>query len=160
MIECKFTYNKDMLNKIRNNSIKRVNFITEVCMFIILLSSIVLFCVKEVQMGVIFLVLFGAIAIGLIVSNVTILKGNNVLLGQTVEVGFEGEHMTVKNSLGDSQLSSAKIDYSVIKQVKLIDGLVYFYVNKTSAIIVPKNSFVTEQDFQKAVALAGNNYVV
>ena len=159
MIKCKFDYNKALLDKITANSTKKANFIIEICAFVIFLSSIVLFCFKYYSLAISFLILSIVLAIALIVVNVVISKGNNTLLGQTVEIEFNQDDMLVKIWLRENELASAQIAYNIIKQVKVEEDLIYFYINSKNAVIAPKNSFSSKEDADKAIGLAGNNYV-
>ncbi|MBO5910350.1 MAG: YcxB family protein, partial [Clostridia bacterium] len=57
-------------------------------------------------------------------------------------------------------LYNATLEYNGIKKIVDKQGLIYLYFDKASAIVIPKSSFKTSEDYEKAMELAGNNYVV
>ena len=160
MIESSFEYTSGLINKINKISIKKYNAIVEIAMFIILLGAGILFITHNTIMGVIASVIFVILLISLILSNMSINRSNHVLIGQAVKVVFNDDEMSMLTTLGNKVLYKAKFEYAAVKSVKEYKDLVFIYFNKTSAVIVPKTSFRTSQDCQKAVELVSNNYTV
>ena len=160
MINCNFVYSKELLEQIARNSTRKVNRILEICLVLMLISIVVIFCAGEVTMGVIFSVMFVAFVISLIVTNISIRKSSNLLLNQRVELQFDKDFMYMKTYIGEDMLSNSKIDYSVIKKIKNIEGLMYLYISNNSAVIIPVTAFETQEQCKKAMDFAGNNYTM
>ncbi len=158
MIKCSFYYSRSLLNKINNNISKVANIVIEICLAIMLVSALVLFVTGNSVIGVVVLVAFVLVLGNMVISNKTIERSNRMLLNQRVNIDIKAEEMVVKNMLGDKQLSKITVEYKAIKSVKILEDLIYVYIGKVSAIIIPKNSFANQQDCAKAIDLFTNNY--
>lgn len=160
MINCKFSYNKELLNKIANNTSKKFRIIMEICLVIIAIAVVSMFVLEQIVLGVSFSVMFVAVTFSAIMNIRAINKSNSVLIGREMNITFGETEMEVKVSINNKEISSSKIAYNVIKDVRVVKDLVYYYINRSSAIIVPKQCFASEQDCTKSIELATNNYIV
>lgn len=160
MIESNFEYTENLINKINACVIKKYNLFTEIAMFIILLSCVVLFITHNVMLGIIFCIIFICLLVSLIISNKGIEKSNKILIGQQVKVVFNEHNIGMTTKLGNRILYNAKFEYNAIKKVDEKKDLMFIYFDKISAIIVPRTSFKTSEEYKKAVELAVNNYTI
>ena len=160
MIEAKFEYTRNFLNQINLNATKKSNLINEIALFVILVSAIVCFVVKNIWFGVSLSVVFVGLLVGIIFTNKTLARTNRPLLGQKVRVMFDESEMHMVGTLGDKVLYTSTFDYKAVKRVEEKQDLIYIFFNKTAVIVVPKSSFKTEADYKKAFELISNNYVV
>lgn len=160
MVKCKFNYNEDMLNKLAKNSTKLADLITEICCGILVVAGSVMFALGRTGLGitsiVIMVVLFGS----MVLNNMSIKRNNMLFLGREVNVKFDKEGMKVVTSFNDKEISNININYSIIRNIKEIDGLVYLYLPKNSAVVIPKKGFESAEEYKLALELAGKNYIV
>lgn len=160
MIECNFIYSNELLNKINKTTTKNINIFSEIAMFLILVGTVVLFVMGQNLLGAIFVVIFVLLLISLIFTNKSFEKANYVLMGQNVNVIFNEESMQMTASLNDKVMYNATFEYSAIKKFAIKNDLIYVYFDKTSIIIIPKLAFKVADDYEKAIQLIGNNYLV
>ena len=160
MIESNFEYTENLIGKINAISIKKYNVITEIFMAIILIGSGVLFAVKSILLGGIFLAIFIMLTISLCFSNRSINKSNSILVGQKVNIKFDEDKMHVTTKLGNKVLYSVGFEYQAIKKVVSKPDLVFVYFDRVSAVIIPKNSFNAGKEYKKAMEYLNNNYVM
>lgn len=160
MIKCEFEYDREFVAQIAKNSTRVTNIILEICMFIILVATAIVFVMGELITGAVFAVMFVSFLVLLPVVNRSAYKVNNILLGQRVELEFNKDDMLFKAYVGKEMSSEAVIKYSVIKKINEIKGLVYLYIARGSAIVIPINAFDSRTQYQKAMELAGNNYSI
>lgn len=160
MIESNFEYTENLINKINTNSVKRYNLVIEIAMFVIFLSAVVLFVTGNILLGVIFSVIFAILLASVIITNRGIAKNNRILVGQRVSVKFNDSDMLMTAKLGNKVIYNAKLEYGAVKKIVERQDLIFIYFGKESAVVVPKSSFKTGEDYQKAMQFVGNNYVV
>jgi len=160
MVESNFKYTNELLKKINSNATKNINLFCQIAMLIILMGSGVLFVTHNFMLGAIFAVIFVGLVVCLVLTNKTIANANRVLLGQKINIKFDENSMKMIASLNDKVLYNATFEYKAIKKVVEKQGVAYIYFDKTSAIVVPKNSFETSSAYEKAMQLVSNNYIV
>ena len=160
MFESNFKYTEQLLNKIGKNSTKIANLIGEILMLVIAASVAILFVTEHYLLGGIFAGVFVLFFISLIFTNKSIQNSNKSLLGHEINIVFNEDNMAVKAEFGGATLYNLSFEYKAIKKVVLHKDLVYVYFTKKSAIIIPKTSFKTSDDCQKALNLINNNYMV
>lgn len=160
MIKCNFIYNNELLSKINKTTTKNINIFSEIAMFLILVGTVVLFVMGKNLLGAIFAGIFVLLVISFIFTNKALQKSNYVLKGQDVNVVFNEESMQMTSSLNDKVMYNATFEYSAIKKFAIKNDLIYVYFDKTSIIIIPKSAFKVEDDYEKAIQLIGNNYLV
>ncbi len=160
MVESNFEYTEGLIKKINAKSTMKYEFITEIALFIILLSSVILFIGRNNVLGGICCIIFLVLLASLVLSKLSINKSNRILIGQQVNIVFNETKMSMTTKLGEKVLHRANFDYNAIKSVKSSGDLIYIYFNKISVMIVPKTSFKTSQDCKTALELLGNNYVI
>jgi hypothetical protein len=129
-------------------------------MFIILVSSAILFATHNIVLGAIFGGVFVVFLAMLVLVNMFKSTNNQMLEGQDVNVKFDEQNLMIICSLNNEVLYSAAVEYSTIKSVKKSKELMFLYVNKNSAIVIPKASFASVEDYNKVIQLVQNNYVV
>ena len=83
-----------------------------------------------------------------------------MMLGQQVSIQFNDKDMLMSATQGQIVIYKARIEYSVIKKVVEKNDLAFLHINKKAIIVMPKNAFKTAQEYQKAIDLSVNNYVV
>ena len=160
MVESNFEYTEGLIKKVNTNASRKCNLITEIAMFIILLGMVALFIGGNTALGLISGGVFIVLLVGLIFSNLSIEKSNRVLVGQNVNIVFYDKKMTMTAKLGQRTLYRANFDYNAITNIKYYQDLMVVYFNKVSAVVIPKTSFKTIQDCERAVELMSNNYVI
>ena len=160
MIECGFAYTENLLNTINTDSTRKSNLINEISIFIILLCAVILFLTHNVVLGVIFSVIFVVLAVGLFFTNKSIAKSNQMLLGQQIKIVFNDNNMVMTCKLGGKTLYNTTFEYSAVKKILNKKDLIYIYFDKNSAIIIPKLSFKSTKDLNRALELVGNNYII
>lgn len=160
MFETNFEYTEGLLNKISKNSAKTVNIISELLMMAVLASVAILFVTGHYLLGGIFAGVFVAFFVSLILTNRSIRNYNKSLLGHKINIVFNEESMTMKAEFAGAILYNLSFEYDAIKRAVVRDDLVYVYFNKKSAIIIPKTSFTTTENYEKAMHLINNNYMV
>ncbi len=160
MIKCKFEYTEGLLKKINTTSLKVSNLINELLLFIILVGSVILFVTGNLVLGIVLAVVFVLFAVSLYLFNEAIYKSNIILRGQQVHILFNEGNMDMSCSRGENQLYKANFEYVAIKKLEVKQDLIYVYFDKKSVIIIPKLAFTTETDYNKAIELLGNNYMV
>lgn len=160
MVESKFEYTENLINKINTASIKKYNLLNEIAMAIVLIGTVILFVTSNIVLGVIFSAIFVLLLIGLIFTNKDIARSNRVLVGQQVNVVFNESNMRMITKLGNKTLYNVKFEYNTIRKIDAKTDLVFVYFNKSSAIVLPKSSFKTNGDLTRAMELMYNNYVI
>ena len=160
MIECEYSYTYGLLNKISSHSTRGVKLTCQITTFIALICLVVLFVSGHIATGIILAITWLVICIPVYVFIKSINKANRLLLNQNVKMVFDKNGVTITNFIRDKELANATIDYKVIKQVKVIKDLIYMYINRNSAIIVPKESFANSADCDRVIQLVSNNYEV
>lgn len=160
MVECNFTYTNELLDKISRVSTKKINLISEIAIGIILIGVFVLFATSNILLGFIFLAIFAMLLVSIIFINRSIIKSNRMLLNQNISIVFNEENMKMKAIMGDRVVYSASFEYSAVIKVENLQELTYVYFNKSSVIVIPKSSFQTQDDYEKAMQLVANNYVI
>ncbi len=160
MFESNFRYSEKLLNKISKNSTKIANMIGEILIMITLAGVAILFVTGHYLIGGIFVGVFVLFVISLIFANKSIKNSNNSLLGHQINIVFNEDEMVMKAEFGGATLYNMAFDYKAIQRVVIRGDLVYVYFNKKSAIIIPKSSFTTTENYEKALHLINNNYMV
>ena len=160
MIECGFAYTENLLNAINTDSTRKANLINEISIFVILLCSIILFLTHNIALGVIFSIIFVVLSIGLFLTNKAIAKSNKMLLGQQIRIKFNDSNMVMTCKFGDKTLYNTTFEYNAIKKILHKKDLIYLYFDKNSAVIIPKLSFKSNKDLNRALELIGNNYII
>lgn len=160
MIECGFAYTENLLNAINTDSTRKANLINEISIFVILLCSIILFLTHNIALGVIFSIIFVVLSIGLFLTNKAIAKSNKMLLGQQIRIKFNDSNMVMTCKFGDKTLYNTTFEYNAIKKILNKKDLIYLYFDKNSAVIIPKLSFKSNKDLNRALELIGNNYII
>lgn len=160
MIKCKFKYDEKLLNKITNTTLKTSNLINQILIGLIAVAVAVMFIMGYKVSGIVFLAVGVILVAGVIFVNKLISKSNKMLLGQQVDIVFSETDMVMNCSMGGEKLYTAKLEYSAVKKVVEKNDLAYLYFDKKSIIILPKQSFISEQDYQKVMELVGNNYIM
>lgn len=160
MIEANFEYTENLIHKINSTSMKTETLIIKIAMLVILLGSAILFITSNTTLGFIFLGMFAILLISLSVNSKDINKSNRILIGQKINIMFNENSMTAINKLGEKTLYKANFKYSAIKKIKYKQDLLFIYFDKTSVVIIPKNSFKTLQEYERALELIRNDYSV
>lgn len=160
MIESSFEYTTELLNKINRNVVKKSNIINEIAMLIILVGAVVGFIVGNKVIGISLIVVFVGLLISLVFTGKAIAGANRALLGQKVNITFSDVDMHMTGLIGDKAIYNASFEYKAIKKVNVVQDLIYIYFDRSSVIIVPKNSFKTSEECEKVIQLTSNNYVV
>lgn len=160
MIEAKFEYTSQFLNKLNKGAVKKNNLINEIAMFIVLAAAVVGFIIGNTFMGISLIVVFGALLTSFVLSNIAISKSNMQLLGQKVNIEFGASNMKMVGTIGDKVLYDTTFEYKAIKKVEVRQDIVYIFFDSKSVITVPQTAFKTNEDYRKATELISNNYVV
>ena len=160
MVKCNFYYSNTLLGKINSNSTKVANLITDICLLVMLVSTVILYVLGNTTIGTIVLVALVLVATARFFSNKLVERSNRMLLNHQVKILFNRDNMTISNLLGEKELAKFNIEYKAIEKVRLIGDLIYIYIGNISVIVVPKTSFATQQDCDKAVELVTNNYLI
>lgn len=160
MIESNFEYTPDLLKKINANAASKSNLVNEIAMFVIAVGAVVAFIVGNTFVGFSLVALFGALIVSLIFTAKSIEKSNSRLLGQKVRLVFGEDSVEMFGIGGDTATYNAKFEYKAISKTEIKKDLIYVYFGRNSIIVIPKNSFKTEEECEKVIELVSNNYVV
>ena len=143
------TYTKDVLNSFINFSIKnKWIIIILISSAIILLCSILMFVNKEIFSG--FLYLFLSIIFSMYPLLIKlIMKGQNKKNINTTDnyKFFEKELEVSSLDSSNKTISTVRVLYSRLVNVKIYKNFGYIYVNKQIAYIISKNNFKNEEEF-------------
>ena len=123
-----------------------------VCSAIILVSSIIMFCLGSIFEGIIY-TLCGIVfaCYGLIVKAI-MRKNNKASYNNVDNYEFCDKEMSVKtfNSKGD-QIFALTVGYPTMYSVEKQNDVAYLFFNKASAFIVKRENFENQSDFDKVV---------
>ncbi len=160
MIESNFEYTQNLLKKINTNATAKSNLINEIAMVVIAVGELVAFIMDNIFVAITLMLIFFALGIASFFTAKSIEASNSKLQGQSVKVLFDKESMHVTGLDGKKEIYNAVFEYKAIKKTEIKKDLIYIYFSSTSVVIVPKSSFKTAEDCQKAIELVSNNYVV
>ena len=160
MVSCEFAYTEQLLKRINKSIIKKTTAIGELVLFVVFISAAMLFIWSGVEMACICLGVFVSLWISLTLSKKAVARANIMLLNQKIQLIFNRENINIIASQGGIEVSNDTLEYSAIRKVKERDDLLYIYIGKKIAIIAPKDSFASLEDYEKAVELVNNNYVI
>ncbi len=160
MVKCKFIYNEDILNKLARNSTKVADLIIEICCGILVVAGAVMFALGRTGLGITAVIVFACLIGSMVVNNLSIKRNNMVFLGREVNIKFDKEVMNVITSFNNHEISNMNINYSVIKNIKEVEEVIYLYLSDSSAVVIPKKCFRSAEDYKLAMELVGKNYIV
>lgn len=160
MVKCNFYYSNTLLGKINSNSTKVANMIADICLLTMAVCSVVLYILGNAVIGTIVLVALILVGVSRFFGNKLVERSNRMLLNQQVKILFNRDNMTISNLLGDKELAKFNIEYKAVEKVKFVGDLIYIYIGNISVIVVPRTSFSTQQDCDKAIELVTNNYLI
>ncbi|MBQ8522079.1 MAG: YcxB family protein [Clostridia bacterium] len=160
MIESKFEYTENLINKINASAIKKYNIIVEVAMIISLIALSILFITGNTLLGIVFSMILACLVISFVITNKSVSQNNKILIGQQVNIMFNETSMDMTTTLGEKVLYNANFEYDAIKKIVKSKDLVFIYFDKVSVVIFPKTSFKTSKDYEKVMQLVANNYIV
>jgi len=160
MIQSNFKYTDELLNKISKNSTKNIKTFIMIAIFAMLTGVVILMLTGNKTLGIIFACVLVVLIVSLILTNKSMLKANQSLFNQDVNITFAQDKMILKSTLGKEILYNISFDYKAIKKVVKKSDLIYVYFNRSSAIVIPKSSFTTDEDYEKALHLVSDNYTV
>lgn len=160
MVKCKFAYTDEMLNKVANNSTKISDMILEICCGLMLVGAVLLLLLDRTALGITALIVLIVLVLTVIINNLTARRINLQLLGREVEITFNKENIVITTTFHEKEVSKTQINYSVIKAVKEVEGLLYLKIDKGSAVVIPTKSFENIEDYNLANELINKNYIV
>jgi len=160
MIQSNFKYTSDMLRKINKNTTKKINLFIEIFLLAMLVGVILLIVTGNKTLGFVFAGVLVLIVISFVLTNMTVLRSNQFLLNQDINIIFNQNEMVMKAMLYREKLYDMTFDYKAITKVEQNKDFIYVYFNKKSAIVIPISSFKNSETCEKALQLLNNNYTI
>lgn len=160
MIECNFEYTDTLIKNINLKSTKKYNMMIEIALFVMFVATLVLIITHNKVMAIVCGGMLVALLGVLVITNIILSKNNSILLGQKVNIKFDKELLIIVSKLGNKELYKANVEYDAIKSVEMYKDIIFLYINKESAIIIPKICFKSNKDYNTVMQLVQNNYIV